>query len=141
MKPDYDKERISVILSDIGRYRKDLLDLSISSPADLHDKRTFYAASMILFALLNRTIDLGNEIIISHGFGVPATYRDIFTILEKENVIEHDLAKKIAGLVFYRNLLSHEYHGIDQEKIFLLIGKVPDILFFTQTIQHYIQEH
>lgn len=56
-------------------------------------------------------------------------------------MIEHDLAKKIAGLVFYRNLLSHEYHGIDQEKIFFLIGKVPDILLFTQTIQHYTQEH
>jgi len=94
MKPEYDTERISAIISDIGRYRNDLLDLSITSPADLHDKRTFYAASMILFAILNRTIDLGNEIIIAHGFGVPTTYRDIFTILEKENMTERDLAKK-----------------------------------------------
>jgi uncharacterized protein YutE (UPF0331/DUF86 family) len=141
MKPDYDTERISAIISDIGRYRNDLMDLSISNPADLHDKRTFYAASMILFALLNRTIDPGNEVVIAQGFGVPATYRDIFTILEKEQVIEHDLAKKIAGLVLYRNLLSHEYHDIDPEKISLLNVRIPDIQLFTQTIQHYIQEH
>lgn len=73
MKPDYDTERISAIISDIGRYRNDLQDLSIGSPSDLHYKWTFYAASMILFALLNRTIDLGNEIVIAQGFGVPAT--------------------------------------------------------------------
>jgi uncharacterized protein YutE (UPF0331/DUF86 family) len=140
MKPEYDTERISTIISDMRRYRRDLQDLAITRPTDLNDKRTFYAASMILFALLNRTIDLGNEMIIAHGFGVPSTYRDIFIILEKETVINHELAKKIAGLVFYRNLLSHEYHGIDPEKIVFLINRIPDILLFEDTIQNYMQE-
>ena len=140
MKPEYDTERISTIISDMRRYRKDLLDLTITSSSDLNDKRTFYAASMILFALLNRTIDLGNEMIIAHGFGVPSTYRDIFVILEKETVIDHELAKKIAGLVFYRKLLSHEYHGIDPDKVLLLINRLPDILSFEETIQQYMQK-
>lgn len=140
MKPEYDTERISTIISDMRRYRMDLQDFAITRSSDLNDKRTFYAASMILFALLNRTIDLGNEIIIAHGFGVPSTYRDIFVLLEKETVIDHELAKKIAGLVFYRNLLSHEYHGIDPDKIFLLINRLPDILSFEETIQHYMQK-
>jgi len=73
MKHDYDMERISSIISDITRYQSDLLDLGISSIDELADKRTYYAASMILFALLNRTIDLGNEIILAHGFGIPST--------------------------------------------------------------------
>ena len=140
MKPEYDTERISTIISDMRRYRKDLQDLAITSSSDLNDKRTFYAASMILFALLNRTIDLGNEMIIAHGFGVPSTYRDIFVILEKETVINHELSKKIAGLVLYRNLLSHEYHGIDPDKIFFLINRLTDILSFEETIQHYMQK-
>lgn len=140
MKHDYDMERISSIISDITRYQSDLLDLGISSIDELADKRTYYAASMILFALLNRTIDLGNEIILAHGFGIPSTYRDIFTILEKEKVIEPGLANKMSGLVFYRNLLSHEYHGIDQEKVFLLMGRVSDILVFTHKIQQYLRD-
>jgi uncharacterized protein YutE (UPF0331/DUF86 family) len=139
MKPEYDTERIGTIISDIERYRSDLRDLHIGSVNDLDDKRSFYAASMILFALLNRTIDLGNEIILAHGFGIPSTYREIFSILEKEGVIKQDLAKKIMHLVFYRNLLSHEYHGIDRDKIFQLIGRVDDIRIFTGTIQKYIQ--
>jgi uncharacterized protein YutE (UPF0331/DUF86 family) len=139
MKPDYDTERISTIISDITRYQSDLSELGISSLEDLSGKRTFYAASMILFALLNRTIDLGNEIILAHGFGVPSTYREIFTILKKEHVIEPECAKKMSNLVFYRNLLSHEYHGIDEEQVFLLMGRVGDILIFVQTIQRYLQ--
>ena len=116
MKPDYDTERISTILSDIERYQRDILELDISDISDLYDKRTFYAISMILFALLNRTIDLGNEIILARGFHVPSTYREIFTILEKEKVIEPDLAKAIGSLVLYRNLLSHEYHVAGAER-------------------------
>jgi uncharacterized protein YutE (UPF0331/DUF86 family) len=42
--------------------------------------------------------------------------------------------------VFYRNLLSHEYHGIDQEKVFLLMGRVSDILVFTHKIQQYLRD-
>jgi uncharacterized protein YutE (UPF0331/DUF86 family) len=93
---------------------------------------------MILFALLNRCIDLGNEIILAHGFGIPSTYREIFSILEREQVIEPDLAKSLMNLVFYRNLLSHEYHGIDAVKIFSLIGRVDDIRKFTEIIRNYI---
>jgi uncharacterized protein YutE (UPF0331/DUF86 family) len=52
---------------------------------------------MILFALLNRTIDLGNEVILARGFPVPTTYREIFIIPEKENVIEPDVSKKIGN--------------------------------------------
>jgi uncharacterized protein YutE (UPF0331/DUF86 family) len=139
MKPAYDTERIGKIISDIERYSTDLRELNIVSAEELDDKRSFYAASMILFALLNRTIDLGNEIILAHGFGIPSTYREIFSILEKEGVIKQDLAKKIMHLVFYRNLLSHEYHGIDRDKIFQLIGRVEDIRTFTGIILRYIQ--
>jgi hypothetical protein len=35
---------------------------------------------MILFALLNRTIDLGNEVILARGFPVPSTYREILVV-------------------------------------------------------------
>ena len=50
----YDEERIGTIFSDISRYLKDLEDLGIHSVQVLHDKRNFYASSMILFSLLNR---------------------------------------------------------------------------------------
>lgn len=138
MNRGFDTERIGTIIADIGRYGQDLDDLGIRGIGDLGDKRTFYAASMILFALLNRIIDLGNEVILARGFRIPSTYREVFTILEKEGVIGPDIARKIGSLVFYRNLLSHEYHGIDEEKVFLLISRVGDIRLFTENLRRYI---
>ena len=44
------------------------------------------------------------------------------------------------GLVTYRNLLSHEYHGIDEEKLFILTTKVPLIQEFTDRMQKKIRE-
>lgn len=139
MKTVYDVERISAIVGDMRKYCSDLADLGIAGPSDLDDKRTFYAASMILFALLNRTIDLGNEIVLARGLGIPSTYREIFTLLEKEAVIDPVLANRISRLVFYRNLLSHEYHGIDGEKIFSLVCRIPDIREFETAIEHLIR--
>jgi uncharacterized protein YutE (UPF0331/DUF86 family) len=50
---------------------------------DLDDIKNFYAVSMILFALINRVIDLGDGIMTSRTLGVPGTYRELFNLLER----------------------------------------------------------
>lgn len=70
----YDIIRIGSILKDISRFFSDLEYLKIQEIGDLSDQRNFYAASMILFALLNRVFDLGSEVIIAHNSGIPTTY-------------------------------------------------------------------
>jgi uncharacterized protein YutE (UPF0331/DUF86 family) len=136
----YDEERIGTIFSDIQRYLKDLDGLGIHSAQDLHDKRNFYASSMVLFSLLNRVFDLGSEMAIAHNLGIPATYRDIFVLLQKKGIIGHDLAREMMGLVTYRNLLSHEYHGITEETLFDLTKKTDCIRQFVAMMQDRIQQ-
>ncbi len=36
---------------------------------------------MILFTLINRAIDLGNEIMVANEYGMSVTYAEIFTTL------------------------------------------------------------
>jgi uncharacterized protein YutE (UPF0331/DUF86 family) len=135
----YDEERIGIIFSDIQRYLKDFEDLGIHGIQDLHDKRNFYASSMILFSLLNRLFDLGSEMAIAHNLGIPATYREIFVLLQKNEIIGNDLAKEMIGLVTYRNLLSHEYHGITEETLFDLTKKIAGIRQFVGMMQDRIR--
>jgi uncharacterized protein YutE (UPF0331/DUF86 family) len=135
----YDEERIGTIFSDIQRYLKDFEDLGINSAQDLHDKRNFYASSMVLFSLLNRVFDLGSEMAIAHNLGIPGTYREIFVLLRKNGFIENDLAHEMIGLVTYRNLLSHEYHGISEETLFTLTKKIASIRQFIGMMQDIIQ--
>ena len=140
-KPEYNIERIAFIVSDIDRYSRDLDELRISTMTDLQDKRNFYAVSMILFSLLNRVFDLGSEICIAHNLGIPTTYRDIFIMLQKNGIIGDDLARDMTGLVTYRNLLSHEYHGIDVAKLFALTKKIATIQDFSSLIRETIRRN
>ena len=79
----FDLERLTKIISDIHRYLDDLERIEIKDPRDLDDIKNFYAVSMILFTLINRVIDLGDEIVTSRNLGVPGTYREIFNLLER----------------------------------------------------------
>ena len=69
----FDLERLTKIISDIYRYPDDLERMKIKDPRDLDGTKNFYAVSMILFALINRVIDLGDEIVTSRNLGVPGT--------------------------------------------------------------------
>ncbi len=139
-KVSYNIERIASIISDIGQYIKDFEGLDIHTREDLVDKRNFYAVSMIMFTLLNRVFDLGSEVSIAHNLGIPTTYRDIFTMLRKNGFIDDTLAREMIGLVTYHNLLSHEYHGIDEEKLFALTTKVQAIRGFVDLMKEHIQK-
>jgi uncharacterized protein YutE (UPF0331/DUF86 family) len=136
----YDVERIGTIIFDIQRYIQDLDDLKICRIQELGDKRNFYAASMILFSLLNRVFDLGSEVAIAHNLGIPSTYREIFVLMRKNELIENDLAHRMIGMVTCRNLLSHEYHGITEEKLFSLIHQIATIREFVDAMQKKIQD-
>jgi len=43
---------------------------------------------MILFSLLNRVFDPGSEVAIAHNFGIPSTYREIFVLMRKNELIK-----------------------------------------------------
>lgn len=113
----YDAERLLRIIGDIEKYLRDLNDMKIKSAASLN-KEQFYSLSMILFAMLNRAIDLGEEIVRGKQLGTPMSYKEIFQMLGKERVISPALAEELSGLVSLRNVLAHEYYDVTSKSIF-----------------------
>ncbi len=120
----YDVERIGKIISDIGRYFRDLEELDIEKVEDLEDKKNFYAVSMVLFSILNRAIDMGDEIVMANNLGMPSTYKEIFRLLTKNKFIDKDIGEELSNLVFYRNLLSHEYYDLTEEDVFEVFRRI-----------------
>lgn len=136
----YDIERIVKIVSDINKYFRDLEELKIEKMADIEDKRNFYALSMVLFSILNRTIDLGNEIVMANNLGMPSTYKDIFRLLAKNGFIEQELEKRLSNLVFYRNLLSHEYYELTEEDVFDIFKRINIVKQFLEKSKDTVKE-
>jgi len=120
----YDVERIGKIISDIEKYLRDLKELDIKEAKDLADRRNYYAISMVLFSILNRAIDLGEEIVMANNLGMPSTYKEIFRLLVKNKLIDANLGEGLSNLVFYRNLLSHEYYELSEKDVFDVSEKI-----------------
>ena len=109
------------MIKDIERYLSDLLEMDIQSKNDLKKKEAYYAVSMVIFAVMNRVIDIGNEIISgSENIPVPATYAETFELLSKNKIISTALASDMTKLMKYRNIIAHEYYRLSVDELFRL---------------------
>ncbi|UUX91365.1 type VII toxin-antitoxin system HepT family RNase toxin [Methanoplanus endosymbiosus] len=116
--------RVSVILGDVRYYLDEFRDISSEDDYDLEERKTYYAVSMILFTILNSVIELGEELITEKNLVVPGSYREIFRLLGKADIVPKDLAKDLSSLVYYRNRLSHQYSGFNEDDLESVISKL-----------------
>lgn len=135
----YDIERIVKIIKDIESYKKELDEIKISSVKDLEDTRNFHAVSMVCFAILNRIIDLGQEILVKEKQSMPSRYADIFYNLSKAGVINRKETEEINDLIKYRNIISHTYFEIEKKDVFNLIKKINLIDNFVEKVKKRIK--
>ena len=136
----YDTERIGKIISDIEKYFRDLKELDIKRVEYLEDKKNFYSLSMVLFSILNRAIDLGEEMVVANDLGMPSTYREIFRLLSKNKFIEKGLEKRLSNLVFYRNLLSHEYYDLTEKDVFDVFKRIKVVRQFVNIVKDAVKK-
>jgi uncharacterized protein YutE (UPF0331/DUF86 family) len=138
--PEFDRARINKIVRDINRFLNDLDKMNVESIDDLKDMEKFYAVSMVLFALINRTVDLGDEIVASLNIGMPSKYSDVFYLLRRNDYISRELTQNLILLVDARNLLSHEYQDFDEEDIFDIMEKAQSIKEFVENMKDLVNK-
>ncbi|MBU0530701.1 MAG: HepT-like ribonuclease domain-containing protein [Candidatus Aenigmatarchaeota archaeon] len=135
----YDKERIGKIVSDLERFFSDLEEIHIKSVNDFEDKKNFYSISMLLFSIINRTIDLGEEIVTANNLGTPSTYKDIFFLLMKSKIINRQMQKELSELTSYRNLFSYEYYAFTEKDVFTALIKVNIVKDFVKQVKRKVK--
>jgi len=135
-----DKEQIAIMIKDIERYLSDLEGLAISSKQDLEEKEKYYAVSMLVFSILNRTIDIGNEIIGGSNISLPGSYKDTFEALFENKVISSATFNQMVWLMKYRNIIAHEYYRLSTEEIYSLKKRISNVIGFISEIKKFIQK-
>ena len=140
MHKPYDREQVSKIISDIERYTKDLQELDIRAREDLEDRRTLYALSMLLFTIINRALDLADEVILTNRLGMPQSYKEIFEILRRRGFIDRKLADEMARIVFYRNMIAHQYDDLTDDDLWSLHERLGTILSFVDRMKEIVRE-
>ncbi len=86
-------------------------------------------------------IDIGNHIIAEKGFETPEDNEDVIRILGDEGVIPSAFVKRIKGIAGFRNILVHEYTGIDYGLLYnYLRYRLNDFREFAIHISSYLEK-
>lgn len=78
------------------------------------------AARYYLLVAIECCLDVGNHIIASDGLRSPKDYRDIFTVLQENNIVHGDFLATLHQMVGLRNILVHDYETIDDQRIYVI---------------------
>lgn len=128
-------ERIANIIKDIEKFFADLHKSNVKNLKQLENKEKFYAVSMMLFSIINRAIDMGEEIVSDKKLGFPSKYREIFYLLEKNKIIDKKLSVDLASLIHFRNLAAHEYQTFKEKDVFEALEKIESVNKFIKAVK------
>lgn len=80
-------------------------------------------------------IDIGNYLIGQLGISAPDEQENVFLVLGREGILSPDLAKRMVGMVRFRNILVHDYLEIDSNIVYHnLADNLDDFDQFAQQI-------
>ena len=80
-------------------------------------------------------MDIGNYLIGQLGLTAPDEPENVFAVLGREGVISRELARRMVGMVRFRNILVHGYLDIDSQIVYYnLTDELGDFDLFSQTM-------
>lgn len=135
-----DKEIVSDRLSRIRKYVRDLERFAEISEADfLKNTERQYAVLHALQLAIEAAIEVGTHICAADGLGVPSTYAETFDHLEKEQVVDAQLATDLRAMARFRNRIVHFYWDVDGAQVYeILTGRLKDFGKYVRAVEAYL---
>jgi uncharacterized protein YutE (UPF0331/DUF86 family) len=89
---------------------------------------------------LQGCLDIASHIVSDEGWGQPSRATDFFVLLGEHKILKADLAKTLARLIKFRNILVHEYTNLDFEKTWQAVSSgVAQIESFCQAVVSWME--
>jgi uncharacterized protein YutE (UPF0331/DUF86 family) len=82
-------------------------------------------------------VDVAQHICAAQGWGPPADNGDAVRLLGKHSVLDAGLADSIRKAVGFRNVLVHEYVGVDDAIVVARLGDLSDLEGFVREVAAY----
>ena len=84
-------------------------------------------------------LDICHRIISIEKAVKPADSHDAFLRMSELGVLPAKFARKLAPLAGFRNILVHEYLGIDWNEVYSNLKKIKDLVKFSEYIRKWLQ--
>ena len=130
----YDIERINKMVDDIGRFFRELDKFGYNEKT-IADSEKMHASAMVIFGIMNRAIDLAEEVAVKNDLPMPATYSDCFPALAKAGLLDKKIAIKLEKLIKQRNLFAHHYYDSAPKSVLKVLREVYIVKDFVEKIK------
>ena len=80
-------------------------------------------------------IDLGTQVLAERSGPTPSKYSEVFEIFGREELLDRELADRLAEAARQRNLLVHLYLDIDDKKVFDSLSHLDDLRQFAAFVE------
>jgi len=84
-------------------------------------------------------IDMAHRIISIEEAVKPTDYYEGFIILGQMKVLPIDFSKKIASMAGFRNILVHEYIGLDWDEVYRNLQSLSDLYKFAEFVRGWMK--
>lgn len=119
-----DKAVILRKLSELETYLKQVREYSGTSLADYKaDWRTQRVVERTLQMMIETCADIAGHIVSDRGMRTPTGYADAFSALKENDVIGADLCATMERMAKFRNVVVHQYEGVDAEIVIAILAK------------------
>jgi len=85
-------------------------------------------------------IDICNRIISLENVKKPIDYYDAILRMGEIDVLPMDFAKDLAPITGFRNILVHEYLGIDWDEVYNKLSHMDDFFRFAECIREWLRK-
>jgi uncharacterized protein YutE (UPF0331/DUF86 family) len=113
---------LDVVLSKINIIKNCLMAIEKATLKERDEDFKLSIYELNLQRAVQACIDLANIILAKEGLGLPNSYRQSFEILNKHQVIDDALTKKMIGMVGFRNISVHDYGQIKPEIVHKIVN-------------------
>ena len=81
------------------------------------DWKTQRIVERTLQMAIEACVDIASHMVADRGLRAPATYADTFEILVQAGLLSPDLGEAMVKMTGFRNVVVHDYAGIDVEVV------------------------
>ena len=116
-----DRERILAKLDELASYLDELNDIAPSSFEAFRQTEKKRACERLLQIAIEAVIDVSGLIVSGLRLGLPADEDDVFRKLLDHDIFSEDLIQTLRSMRGFRNILVHEYGGVDDQITFEML--------------------
>lgn len=124
-----DRDLLRRKLADLDDYLRQVSEYrGISLDAYRSDWKTQRIVERTLQIAIETCVDIASHVIADRRLRVPSTYAETFEVLGEAGLLDAPLRDAMVRMARFRNVLVHEYAGIDAEIVVGILNKRLDDL-------------